>query len=298
MSEEAPREEVAETSVQEKIGRRGIPREGILIGALVLGHVIFDILFFNPGPPRSRFGESLLYMTVGVIFSGPFLFALWAAFAPQRFYHRFLWSFLLCTVVFFLEDLGFMRTSGPSSGELMIVNYLFFVLGTAILSAVRRLTGWQIQREGDFDLSSVYRSHQFGIKHLLILTAITALAAGFLRTLYNINPSGAEMFVSVVKSAVVIGGYFVLLFPILVLPWFTLAYRPRKGLLATTTIILFCVCDMAAYFLIKNPLPSDWAIYLIIFLQLGGICSVLVTTLPFRFCGYRMIRMRKGTVAA
>ena len=90
-----------------------------------------------------------------------------------------------------------------------------------------------------------------------------------------------------------------LLFPVLVIPWYTLAYRGRAISLVLATIVILAVCDSAAYGLVIAVLPVSGSemkelIRPFLLIQLGGGLSVLFSTLVIRWCGLRMIRQAKA----
>jgi hypothetical protein len=90
-----------------------------------------------------------------------------------------------------------------------------------------------------------------------------------------------------------------LLFPVFVIPWYTLAFRGRIIALTFYTVIIGSVCDLTVYFIATtmNPSPAgnqyEENIKPFLLLQLGAALSVLITTLVLRFCGFRMVRVRK-----
>ena len=61
----------------------------IVLGLLVVAHAEFG-LYFTPNGKAIDDGEVLSVLMLGFLGSQPILLAIWAAFAPQRFYHRFL----------------------------------------------------------------------------------------------------------------------------------------------------------------------------------------------------------------
>ena len=264
----------------------------IVLGLLVLAHAAFGACF-NPNAQTIESGRIVPFLLLGVLFSQPILFAIWASFAHQRFYHRFLWSLFLFTWVSFAEALGILRHAHfPDLGILMIIDATLFFTATIILSVFRHFSRWRIKQPDREDAMPVYQTHQIGIKHLIILTTIIALACGLFRTLCIINPD-MRLPPSIAKF---IGGIFqtlALLFPVIVIPWITLAYRRRIGLLIGIMIILAGLFDIAACFLLikMNSATPPFSAYVALALfQLGATISALATTLVIRFCRSRMIR--------
>ncbi len=99
----------------------GFPKTWIVLGLLVLAHAGFGA-YLSP-VVRSISGDRIVeFLTGGAILSQPILFAIWAALARQRFYHRFLWSLLLCTLVSFSDELGALRHGHSQVGVFMLLD--------------------------------------------------------------------------------------------------------------------------------------------------------------------------------
>ena len=157
--------------------RRTVPWHWIVLGILVVVHAgvgacIYPLIALNPDNP-------FLLLAFGLILSHPTLFAIWAAFAPQRFYHRFFWSCLLCILVSFTDGIGAFYQIKDDFGKIMSFEIAVFFVAIAILLLLRQLSGWHITRGAVENMPpSSYQAYQFGIKHLLILTTITAIGFG------------------------------------------------------------------------------------------------------------------------
>jgi hypothetical protein len=124
----------------------------------------------------------------------------------------------------------------------------------------------------------------------MILTTITALALGLFRTLIVTGPQFSHSSVAdVVKIAC---GVIVVLFPIIIIPWLSLAFLKNMVLSIFYTFILFGIYDMVVYSII-NKLNTEPEIFQIaLFVQLGASISVFFTTFIIRLCGFRMVRER------
>ncbi|MGA2796445.1 MAG: hypothetical protein ABSE63_02580 [Thermoguttaceae bacterium] len=233
-------------------------------------------------------------MILGIFISQPILFALWASFAPQRFYQRFLWSFLLCTLVSFAEELGSFRYANSEHGSIMLIFSALFVVATIILLIIRRLTRWQMMQSFEANVYTDYPANQFGIKHLIILTTITAIACGLFRTASpNLKglPSVAEFFGAVCLL-------LMLSYPIIAVPWYILAYRGKIIPIVLFTVSTWIILDLAAFLILDKTFPTGITIYEILkpvlFFQIGAVLSSFVSTFVIRLCGFRMIRMPKA----
>ena len=168
-----------------------------------------------------------------------------------------------------------------------------FIVVTIILLAFRRFSHWQMKQPNSDDVSSGYQANQFGIKHLIILTTITALTCGLFKTLLMVDSSMEQWGSSVAEFIGVRVMIFVLVFPVLVIPWYTLAYRWK----AVPTIIVMAVCDLPVLILITLFMVTGGRgdiIKPMLLVQLGAGLSVFFTTLVLRWCGFRMIREAKA----
>jgi hypothetical protein len=231
---------------------------------------------------------------LGLLLSPPLLFAFWAAFAPQRFSIRFLWSFFGSILVAFAAELQCsLHTSLDLA--LLIIELIFFTTATLILLVVRRLSRWQIIHSSTEYATSDYRASQFGIKHLIILTTLVGLAFGLFRTLAEFKaryPYGLP-FLDMVRR---ICDFFLTILPLIVIPWFILAHLKNRLLSIVCLIILLGIFDVAAHCIILNPEQILGIIPFMLYIQLGTGISVILTVFILRLCGFRMVREIKVTI--
>jgi hypothetical protein len=278
---------------------RYVPKYWVVLGVLIFVHAAFGA-YLNPiGTPVGVGGTIGRYMIMGVLVSQPILFAIWAAFAPQRFYHRFLWSFLLCTLVSFIEEFGKLRHINYQIGNTMMFLVILFFITTFISLLVRRFTRWQIIRLPDMNLPDYYQANQFGIKQLIILTTITAIAFALFSTLLNMNQD-LRWLPSLIQSIGLTCLTLVWLFPVIVIPWYTLAdYQRNTPPIIILMMILWVIIDVACFIIIYRIYPMeisemiDAYIEPSLSLQLGAGLSGFVSTLVIRLCGFRVIQKRK-----
>ena len=230
---------------------------------------------------------------MGVLGSQPILFAIWAAFAPQRFYHRFFWSLLLCTLVSFAEELGTLRHSGVRLGFTMVSELTLFRNQMGNI----RSNNWQMKQSIESNLATDYQAYQFGIKHLIILTTIVAVVLGLFRTLLTFN-GNITLFPSVAQFISFASLIVALLYPVIVIPWCTLAYRGKIFYLLLFAIITWAILDLPLILVVESQIwegaMTGEIIEGTLVLQLGAGLSAIVTTLVIRLCGFRLVRMPKG----
>jgi hypothetical protein len=187
MSDSSPLDDAKAAQASVAVDKRPFPKHWIILGLLIIANAAFGA-YFNPnGKTSSEVGEKTAFILTGFLFTQPFLFALWAAFAPQRFYRRFLWALLLCSLVAFAEELGTLGYRNPSLGFGMVVQLILFILFTSLLLLVRQIFGWRFNRSQKEFMPSDYQANQFGIKHLIILTTIIGIAFGLIRSLMLLN---------------------------------------------------------------------------------------------------------------
>jgi len=160
----------------------------IVLGLLVIANAAFGAYFNPDGKDSSEIGEKTAYMLTGFLHTQPFLFALWAAFAPQRFYQRFLWALLIFSFVAFAEELGtLLGNRNTYLGFGMVEQLMLFILFTSVLLLFRRFFGWRFNRSQIEFIPSDYQANQFGIKHLILLTTITGIAFALIHILMILN---------------------------------------------------------------------------------------------------------------
>jgi len=265
----------------------GFPKHWIVLGLLVLAHAVFGA-FFNPNTDRIRVSEIGFYLTTGATLSRPILFAVWAAFASQRFYHRFLWSLLSCAFVASVQELADIEYGPESHGSSVVLSYLFFCcLTTLVLSCFRYFYPWQIVRHPPKAPCSTRQKYQFTIRQLLVATTVIAIVCGLLRTVHVNDPN--RFWLPLICLVLV------LVFPAIVVPWVILTDRKRIQVVLLA-ILLGGLPDIARYLLVMTNPPSPtfpWyrnVIEPMLVAQLGSTVSAIISFMVIRFCGFRMVR--------
>ena len=277
--------------------KRPFPTHWIALGLLVIANTAFGA-YFNPNGKNSNgVGEEVYFVILGFFLAQPILFALWAAFAPQRFYQRFLWAFLLCSLVAFTEELGTLWDTQADHASQIVTLLIFFIMFTSVLLLVRRFFGWRFRRSQMEFFPGDYRANQFGIKHLILLMTITGIAFALIRSLMIFNSSNrlpsVEEFISIALITCLV---FAMLIPIIIVPWFTMTSRGNTIKLIVFATVLLGIIDSAIFLIalkadakhINNNLRAMF------FSQLGAYLTVLLNTIVLRLCGYRLIRERKS----
>ncbi len=271
----------------ESIRPGGFPWYLLVLGLLLLAHAMF-------GAYCAPDNETLCSLKLGVIMSQPVLLAIWAAFAQHRFYFRLLWALLLCTYLSFADDIGavFQPAMRIDPGEVILATLALFVVTLPLLLLARRVSRCQISGPDGSGSHSVYLAHHYGIHHLLILTAIVALACGLVRSLLIITDAGFP-YPSIFYFMVALGLLLILSQPASLIPWITLADRRKPFLWAFAALLIIAALDCAAGVAMALVGQSIWSPDIVVrclLLQLGAVLSALGTTIVVRCCGFRMIR--------
>jgi hypothetical protein len=294
MSDSLPPDRVPETGPKKAFISQSIPKYWIVLVSLVLAHAVL-------GRVSGFFIESnnpLGYMICGVWLSQPILIAIWTALAPQRFFIRFLWGFLSFTLIFFAIGYGISLYDPSNVVMFAIIDLVLFIVASLMFLLVRRLSRWQIIHFYAKPVSLDYQSYQFGIKHLLILTTILALALGLFRTLLLISRNTSLPEISDIAGFAC--EIILILFPIIIIIWLTLAYVKNTASSIIYALILFGIVDVAAFSIFKwleqNHPHNPNLIQIFLFVQLGASLSMFATTLVIRLCGFRMARVRANSV--
>jgi hypothetical protein len=276
--------------------RRVIPRHWVVLGLLVVVHAGLGAWL---NALSYQCGLSIGNILGGFLSSQPVLFAFWAAFAPQRFYHRFLWALLLCIVVSFISDSGFIFYEKHYMGVFMFLDLVFFAVTTPILLLIRRFSGWQIKPSHEVIATLKYQRYQFGIKHLILLITIAAIGFGLLRSLLLANPrSFAPSFLDYVHGVVL---FITGIAPVILLGSMVLVQNWNSSFSIIRAFIIFGVIELVSTVVVKTLSPPNYSTVMIkqiLYNQFGAVLSVLLTTLVMRWCGFRMIRVPKTAAVA
>ena len=279
--------------------KRSVPWHWSVLGLLVVAQAGLGAYL----SPTFSSGSGALGMgaTLGVLLSQPLLLAFWAGFASQRFFQRFLWTYVLCILVALAEEVTPLCTQGRADLRIFTAFVALFATGTLVFLNIRQVSGWQIKHPIIEDARSDYRPSQFGIKHLITLISITALACGLARSLVVFQSVNSPRLPSVLKFLMAV--YLILwtLLPVLVIPWFAMVNRPRITLPICKLATIWAMCSGAVCFSFAvatgTPLVmivNEEFIEFTVFVQLSAGLSVLVTSLVMRFCGFRMIRVPRA----
>ena len=286
MSDSQPPDEVAATRPREEFLHRPIPRQWLALGTLVIVQIVLGGVC---GFYVVRGNLPLAFLAVGIVLSQPLLTALWIAMAPHRFHIRFLWGLLLFTLTFFAVGLGMSLKDQSAAVTFAAIDLILLAVGSMILSLLRRMTRWQIVRLDGTQSASDYQTYQFGIKHLVILTAIVALALGLFRTLLLMGPR--SVFPGISELAESVCEITVVLLPVMIVPWFTLVHLKNAVSAIMRAIILLGVVDVAAFRIFQSISRGPDIVDIFFFVQCGASLSMFATALVLRRCGFRMARV-------
>jgi hypothetical protein len=174
-----------------------------------------------------------------------------------------------------------------------VTNLALYVVTLLVLMLVRRFSRWQITEPDGKDGDSMYLAHHYGIHHLLMLTAIVALACSLFRSVLTIFDAGFP-YQSGTEFIIDLGILLVIVFPVCVVPWITLTSRGNRAGSAIVTLVVAAALDYIACY-ISVLITSSWnfaqdVAFSCGLMQIGAILSAVGTTLVLRYCGYKMVR--------
>jgi hypothetical protein len=168
-----------------------------------------------------------------------------------------------------------------------------FILALPFLLFARRIFGWRLKNVSVEDVESDYRSSQFGIKHLMILTASTAWALALYKSL--IAMSSETYFDSVGAVVHTLALIFFMVLPIVFVVFFTLfQYKNWRSAVVSAICLLFIEC--AIFYFFPKVRSMGVQAKTIVFFQLGAGSSVVVSGIVLRCCGFRLTRIRRNAV--
>jgi hypothetical protein len=279
-------------------------RHWVILGVLLFVHAGLGVVLSSTGAEADRIAPISVNLALGFLFSQPLLLAFWTAFAPQRFYHRILWGLLLCALLslaveaegLFAKDRSFMgRGEFGQRGFFLSMDLILFFAAASFLLLVRWVSRWRLVQLGAEPVPSHYQSHQFGIKHLLALTAIVALVCSLFRNLTLVDTSVSLQPIAKVGEIVFdISSVFA---PLALIAWPVLGVRRHIVASAFVTILIIGAVDTAygfVFLLIWTADRTSDLTHFILPIQLGGALSIVVSTLVMRWCGFRLVRVERG----
>jgi hypothetical protein len=287
MSDSQPPDDGPGAQPRESLLHRPIPRQWLALGALVIAQMVLGASCgFLLGGKKPSFE----LLSVGIVLSQPVLTAFWIAMAPHRFHIRFLWGLLVYTLMFFAVGLGMSQKDPSAAVAVAVIDLMLLVICSAILWLLRRMTRWQIVRLDATQPASDYQAYQFGIKHLIVLTAIVALALGLFRTLLLMGPRSTFPGISHLAESVC--EITVVLLPVTIVPWFTLVHLKNAVSAIMRAVILMGVVDVVAFRIFQSISRGPDIVDIFFFVQCGASLSMFATALVLRLCGFRMARVQ------
>jgi hypothetical protein len=264
-------------------------RHWLALAAIVVGHAVLSAIC-NPFVARSSNQPDWIEMlTVGLMFSQPFLFGTWAALGPPPAMKRVPLSAASLVLV---ELASAIASVGDYEPELFAITFSLFGTSILLMLIVRKTARWQIGTERDAGRGAT-AVNQFSLKYLLILTTVCASLLGVARVLVSMStlqrspvwqPDLAELLVP-------IGLVTLAIFPAVLVPLVALFPRPTMKILITVPCLWLALAWLAveAVVALGNETRVD-VIRDIALLQLSAMTSGLLSTLVLRVAGYRLLR--------
>jgi hypothetical protein len=281
MSNGSPSNEIQQPAAEIKTFGWAVRYRWVVLVILIFVQTTFGAVFDPTGGTRDY--GFLYYAIIGVFLTQPIHFAIWAVFAPQRYFVRFLWAFLFCAGAAFIMEKGFFCKPGNVPGMFLVIDIFIFFAAFYFLSIIRLFSGWKLQFV-DGDSASDYLPHQFGIQHLIFLTTITAVALSLLNGASVLYPNLSEL--TVMELFRISMHKLAILLPMGIIFWAILAIH--RNILAS---LLFCLaCSGMIELAVCSIFMGNEHVFSI---QFAGLISFAISALTLRLCGYRMVRVRK-----
>jgi hypothetical protein len=256
----------------------------------ILGVNWLLIAVVDPDGPARAWEYVTLGHLIGSIFAQTSLAAAWVALGPWPLSWRLplslLWIFI--PLVALACNLGFH--GGPDEvlftmGACVLVQWL---LVQAPLWCLAVMFGLSIKHRGAFALAGQPRDLQFGIRQLMILTAIVAvvlgvarLLAAWLRAQQLAWDGDTPIFIFLTVAAVA-----------MTLPLMIAALLPRHAIPATLAVLLVIALGTAGEYPLQRALtggggggPDLWHF---VWINAFQAFWVLVIAIAVRLCGYRL----------
>jgi hypothetical protein len=281
---------MADSAHQERAPRIAV---GWVLAASVFGFAILNTLI--PWTvPHIGAREELQSIVIGLFGIEPMLFAIWAAFGPQRAIIRIpliVLSLILVVVAPGLDASSFKSVERFEFVMLLVAALALFTTTTLILLIPRHFIGWRIERLGE-DPESSDGPLQFDTKHLMVLVTLCALALGITFNLKFAphDPPGLFSGPSFIVFIMAFGSsiIFLLHLPTLAIPIGILMDRPSNTFYLQTLALWFLITlGVGLFWMSQGGMEAAQFPPLI---QLGGALVGVAAALPLRWAGLRLVK--------
>jgi len=263
------------------------------LGALSFAVFVLDRGTFRHGYTLSNCGQFVFYGQV-------YLLALWGALGPGTAVKRLTLSFLVGVLLCFVASLGDWfqlleaRRVVGNNGVILPPSWLswirsltqsmvLFMWGEMVVMAylVYRWRGWRIQHRGDDQPIVLRKSIQFGIRHLMVLTAFVAVLALLVRPMWESLGSNFGFYHPAV---------FAFVLAIIILPMTSALLRDHCHAAMVTGIAIWTFVIPGVHCLLALPFRGS-SIFLEHGLPYFSVIAVYFgTLLVLRTLGWRLVR--------
>lgn len=269
-------------------------------------HALFNALFSPLGMSSSEYPEYLGYAAFGVITVQPMLLGAWAAIGATSLVSRIPCSAVACLCLAAAAVVTRSRVFGDPGpfaaddflGMTLLMLGLF--LGSAsMLLIVRRVTGYRIEvpcagAAWGSEACGPRGDVQFGIRYLLVWTAVSAIVLALGRLLASegnwiwIDSSIGEL---AVRVAAVTGALLLMLIPPLAVCWLALSDVRVSWRAAIAGLLVWVLSTCAAAYVLyaaAHAMEPLWELlWSVVLVQLGATAVAWLTALPLRLRGFR-----------
>ncbi len=267
----------------------------VLIGLFLLHNFITPAVF--------RGGSDwLMALAIGICIGEVNLIATWAVLAPGAIVVRLPWSALLGMLMWYALMLGNRATSSMSLSDAMLLGTI--LLGGVLAAQVplwiaKKAFRWRLIHESRQVAQSCHDDRQFEIRHLLLGTALLAVALSPLRLVlppgaFNGIPVEGE---SLIAIATVTMGNLIMTVPCV---WGALFASSSVVRLFLVWLVYCAVVTLGEFtamaVLVRLPTGMSWAdirlVVLIYYTVNVTQCAVVFGTLRvYRALGFRLVRV-------
>jgi hypothetical protein len=188
--------------------------------------------------------------------------------------------------------------------------FTIFALGVILFLVFRKFGRFRIRLKRPASSAST-ANIKFSLKHLLALFTLYALAFGLtLQLRFSNRPSflfsSADLFILALYSSLVMGAVTVaLILPTVAIPLAILYGKPTRGAVVITLVLWFiATTPFACYLLVTSsgqsltpdqPLQLSEICLLLFIPQATAALAGILSAIPLRFTGYRLVRLTKVT---
>jgi hypothetical protein len=259
-------------------------RGWIILGAIVIGQALFNFIF-----EPLQGGKSILRpLTLGAAFVQPPLFAMWAVLGPPPAAKR--WPLTIAAFIMIVYA-GAMSDDKWLSLEYATFAVGFWVMTSLLMAIIAKLGGLRLSA-AQAASGAADPLNQFGLKYLLVITAICAVLLGIGRSLASPLPAWNPTWELgyAIRGLIASFGFILLAtLPAIVAPMLIVSRPVRPAVLMALLLSWAGLSWMAVETIAALEGDPRWEIAgVVASLQLGAAANAVVSAALVRIAGYRL----------